>query len=245
MRKTLFTLGLLAAPRAALACPVCFGNSDSPMAIATNMGIIAMLVGSLRDSMDDYSPYYQHSISPHFALQPSLWEVVLPLICATGRCLLRVSNGTEELLPLTWDDADPWDFYLRLASADNGAAYRLSGGLRRGDFEMPLSKPLLMLAGGLVFSDGQVARLNDHRAFPWIALLRQRGELSIPKQDSEPFLAEILRFAHYPRLELPEELRFQEALLRPKPKLLITVPTTVCLPRRPQRCRSRPSAAMT
>jgi len=30
--------------RAALACPVCFGNSDSPLAIATNMGIIAMLV---------------------------------------------------------------------------------------------------------------------------------------------------------------------------------------------------------
>ena len=34
----------IAAPRAALACPVCFGNSDSPLAIATNMGIIAMLV---------------------------------------------------------------------------------------------------------------------------------------------------------------------------------------------------------
>jgi len=44
MRKTIFTLGLLAAPRAALACPVCFGNSDSPLASATNMGIIAMLV---------------------------------------------------------------------------------------------------------------------------------------------------------------------------------------------------------
>ena len=47
MRKTLFTLvllALLAVPRTALACPVCFGNSDSPLAIATNMGIIAMLV---------------------------------------------------------------------------------------------------------------------------------------------------------------------------------------------------------
>jgi hypothetical protein len=44
MRKTLFTLGLLAAPRAALACPVCFGDSNSPLTIATNMGIIAMLV---------------------------------------------------------------------------------------------------------------------------------------------------------------------------------------------------------
>ena len=44
MRKVLFAIGILGAPRAALACPVCFGNSDSPMAVAMNMGIIVMLV---------------------------------------------------------------------------------------------------------------------------------------------------------------------------------------------------------
>lgn len=44
MRKALFTLGVVAAPRAALACPVCFGDANSPLTIATNMGIIAMLV---------------------------------------------------------------------------------------------------------------------------------------------------------------------------------------------------------
>ena len=44
MKKAILTLGAIAAPRAALACPVCFGNADSPMAIATNMGIIAMIV---------------------------------------------------------------------------------------------------------------------------------------------------------------------------------------------------------
>jgi hypothetical protein len=44
MRKTLFTLALLAAPRAALACPVCFGDSDAPMAVAMNLGIFAMLI---------------------------------------------------------------------------------------------------------------------------------------------------------------------------------------------------------
>jgi hypothetical protein len=46
MRKvllTIFTLVLLAAPRAALACPVCFGNTDSPLAKAMNTGIIMML----------------------------------------------------------------------------------------------------------------------------------------------------------------------------------------------------------
>jgi len=35
---------VVAISRPAFACPVCFGASDSPMAIATNMGIIAMLM---------------------------------------------------------------------------------------------------------------------------------------------------------------------------------------------------------
>ena len=43
MRRFLFTMALLAAPRVALACPVCFGQSDSPLANATNMGILALL----------------------------------------------------------------------------------------------------------------------------------------------------------------------------------------------------------
>jgi hypothetical protein len=35
---------MLAAPRAAFACPVCFGDSNAPMAVAMNTGIIAMLI---------------------------------------------------------------------------------------------------------------------------------------------------------------------------------------------------------
>ena len=42
-RRTLITVLLLAVPRAAFACPVCFGQSDSPMAWSVNMGIFAML----------------------------------------------------------------------------------------------------------------------------------------------------------------------------------------------------------
>jgi hypothetical protein len=43
MRKAFLALVMLAAPRAVLACPVCFGQSDAPMAVATNMGIWMML----------------------------------------------------------------------------------------------------------------------------------------------------------------------------------------------------------
>jgi hypothetical protein len=44
IRTLLVILMTLAAPGAAFACPVCFGQSDSPLAIATNLGVIAMLV---------------------------------------------------------------------------------------------------------------------------------------------------------------------------------------------------------
>jgi hypothetical protein len=43
MRKLLIALVLVGAPRAALACPVCFGQTDSPLAVATNMAIFFML----------------------------------------------------------------------------------------------------------------------------------------------------------------------------------------------------------
>ena len=45
VRRAVFVaMVLLGVPRAALACPVCFGNSDSPLAIAMNMGIFMMLM---------------------------------------------------------------------------------------------------------------------------------------------------------------------------------------------------------
>ena len=34
---------VVASPRVALACPVCFGENDSPLASAMNLGIFAML----------------------------------------------------------------------------------------------------------------------------------------------------------------------------------------------------------
>ena len=43
MRRILTTAMVVAVPRAALACPVCFGQTDSPLASATNMGIMVML----------------------------------------------------------------------------------------------------------------------------------------------------------------------------------------------------------
>ena len=44
MKIALATFALLAVPRLALACPVCFGGPDSPQTRAAQMGILALLV---------------------------------------------------------------------------------------------------------------------------------------------------------------------------------------------------------
>ena len=41
--RVVVAMALLAAPRVALACPVCFGQSDSPLARGVNMGVLFML----------------------------------------------------------------------------------------------------------------------------------------------------------------------------------------------------------
>ena len=43
LRSGLLAALMLSAPRVALACPVCFGQSDSPMAQGVNMGIFFLL----------------------------------------------------------------------------------------------------------------------------------------------------------------------------------------------------------
>ncbi len=43
MRQALVTLAFVALPSAVFACPVCFGQSDSPMAWGAKMGVFFML----------------------------------------------------------------------------------------------------------------------------------------------------------------------------------------------------------
>src|SRR5438067_13063182 len=43
VRRLFVTTFLVAAPKVALACPVCFGENDSPMAQAMNSGMLLML----------------------------------------------------------------------------------------------------------------------------------------------------------------------------------------------------------
>ena len=123
--------------------------------------------------------------------------------------------------PLRWDDAGPWEFWLKVTPDDAGKTYAISGELRRGEERLELKTPLLLLSGGLVFWEDRVAPLRDFNAFQWIALLREPGEVPVPARQKQEFLAELLRLPDLPRLDLPEDLRYEEVALAPRPYLKI------------------------
>lgn len=58
-RVLVMAASLILVPRAALACPVCFGNSDSPLVSATNLGIMAML-GVVAGVLSGFAAFIVH-----------------------------------------------------------------------------------------------------------------------------------------------------------------------------------------
>lgn len=180
--------------------------------------ILTVLLGAQDQLQYRYSAY--GSTGSSFMISPPLWEIVLPLMCGTGRCLLRPSAGRNEFTRLEWDDGEAWELCLRVIP-DDRKHYRLVGLLRRGDVEMPLTKPSLIVAGGLVFYDGRVARLIDFGAFVWISLLRSREAIVFPRSEAEEFMEDLIRLPRQTKLELPEELRFESVVAQPKPGVVI------------------------
>ncbi|MDB5350992.1 MAG: helicase, partial [Planctomycetota bacterium] len=185
---------------------------------------VSILAGG-REQVSSYYSYssygYYDSAPARYNLTPALGEALLPMLCATGRCLLRESEPDGSMRPLRWDDAGPWEFWLTVTPDDTGKTYVISGELRRAEERLALETPLLLLSGGLVFREDRAAPLLDFGAFQWIAMLRQQGKVSVPAKQKQEFLAELLRLPDLPRLDMPEDLRYEEVAPAPRPYLKI------------------------
>jgi superfamily II DNA or RNA helicase len=186
--------------------------------------IFAMLAGSREQS--DYSYYgydYQdaYDTAPfRYRLTPPLPQIILPLIARTGRCYLNPRGNSDELSEVEWVEGEPWRFSIQVKRDDERPdQYVVEGVLRRGEERGDLAKAALILQGGLIFTHESVAALDDGGAFHWISILRRAGGLFIPADQIGEFMTEVLSDAHPPRLDLPEELRFEEISAKPQPCL--------------------------
>src|SRR5262245_26203800 len=186
--------------------------------------IFAMLAGS-REQMDygyygyDYQDAYDTAPFRHRLTAP-LPQIVLPLIARTGRCYLKARSDSDELSLVEWEEGEPWRFSIRVRRDDGRAdRYVVEGVLRRGEELGALEKAALILQGGMIFTPKSASALDDGGAFHWVSVLRRVGVLSVPEDQIGAFMTEVLSDAQPPRLDLPEELRYEEVNARPQPCL--------------------------
>jgi hypothetical protein len=168
--------------------------------------------------------YVEEMISSEHYLKHAAVEILMPRICATGRCRLVTDslNPVEDLPVLSWDAGEPWAFHLVVEKHPNHWIIR--GVLRRGESQMDLTEPLLLLEAGILVTRSTVARLKHGGAFQWIALLRSEKSIQVPPNQAREMIAEILKTPHPPGIDLPEDLRFEEISAAPKPIIKFFAP---------------------
>jgi len=185
--------------------------------LAEDREILSLLMGG-RQNAYSYGAYDQVSIV--YQLSTLLAKSIFSRIVRTGRCFVSHEKSEADLIPLTWDEGDPWQFVLQiLESPDRGGL--LCGEFRRGTERMNLVLPLLVIPGGYIVTSQSVFPLAEDAAFPWIASLSKESPIVIPAIDREEFLSSLLGAPVVPTLDLPANWELERVDLTPRPCLKI------------------------
>ncbi len=185
-------------------------------------------VGSLRDPADREiltlltgveTETARREMPLYVRLSDALATILLPKMCATGRCMALVSMHPEKLYSLSWSGEQPWTFHLRVERRDE--TYVLSGELRNGEARMDLATPRLFLSSGIVFFDDYAAVLDGPESLRWIGYFRKKGSIEVPAAEKEILLEQLTSSGQLPPVQLPADLQFNEEQATPKPHLRV------------------------
>ena len=185
------------------------------------------ILASLRGGTESYGYSYPSDYAPSGVCYQVLYplaSMIMAEAARTGRCFWRRSDGDpNELMPLAWDDGAEWRFKLEMGP-HTGGGWAVSGVLHRGEERMDLTTPILVTHGGLVFTHDRVAPMAEEAPFEWVLHLRKAGPIKAPAKDKDQLLGALLSAPNVPPLEVPEELRYEEITLQPRPCLRIRPP---------------------
>ncbi len=173
---------------------------------------ITLMLGGQTASLYSYDASYGPTAK---ALPPPLALKVLPLLDATGRLHTKQVSYTNELSPLHWDAGEPWRFLLTVRQDDRDQ-WKIAGVLRRGDEQMELDEPALMLADGFLFARNRIARFDSGGGFAWIQQLRQVKNIPFPDRERDKVMSNLLSLPAVPPLLIDEALAFEERQGQPR-----------------------------
>jgi len=192
-------------------CPIAYGKlGDLPD--PRDRHILQTLIGTPRYSS------YSESASRFYPSGEALAELI-PLMCGTERCFVAAGDGLDEMHPCVWDEGEPWHF--RVSVRRESSKYRLSGSLSRGEVSVGVKELAAVSKNGIFSLAGRVARFDEVGCFEWMRLLRSVEPVEVPVQDRDSLLGVLLEMPRLPKLDLPEELQFEEVRPPVQPALSI------------------------
>ncbi|HMV86885.1 MAG TPA: SNF2-related protein [Blastocatellia bacterium] len=164
------------------------------------------------------------SIPSTYQLGGLLPKIVIPMIAGTGRGRLKLAEYGDVWLPFEWDGGAPYEFQLEIRHEQKPDQFVITGLLYRGEERLHLAAPILLIDDGLLFTREKAARFDAHGAFNWVSLMRRQETIVVPAAQRDELLGEVLKSPHLPKLSLPEELRYEEIAIEPRPHLKIREP---------------------
>jgi superfamily II DNA or RNA helicase len=155
----------------------------------------------------------------HRLPQPS-FDIVIPLLCATGRFFMRTVHEPDDFKLLEWDSGPPYAFRMKVERHSVSNDYVVTACLKRNSEERELAEPQLLVPG-LAFFENRVSRFDDAGAFQWVSFFRKNEQLMIPSEHRNDFIAEIAKFRELPPLDFPDELRIEPGAFAGPPHLKV------------------------
>src|ERR1041384_511296 len=183
--------------------------------------ILSLLLGGKDPYWLSYS-YGGYDLPNPFVLSNTLQPLLLPRMCATGRCMFRPEAKDAELKQLVWDDAITWQLWLVVKRI--GDDYSLGPVLRNGSHEIDFSAAPLITEAVVIGPDFKIARFTSKGAREWSTALRTSSGLIVPATESRELIAQLMDLPSIPDLEVPPDLHFERVSFPPQPHLIVRKP---------------------
>jgi hypothetical protein len=175
----------------------------------TDREILTRLIGVQRET------WYYGSYESIYRFEPQDYELrtLLPIISRTGRLYLRRPE-LDDLQPLHWDEAGPWEFRVQVRPDPQGSQYEVRGAFHRAADQLEISQPDHIFPEGILVYGESIAPYKD--SYEWISFFRNEESFFVPDKEADQWLETMVGLPSLPPLDLPEPLRLQEVETAPR-----------------------------
>jgi superfamily II DNA or RNA helicase len=173
---------------------------------------LALLGGTLAEMPAGGSS--RNARTPAALLDEAQAEVLLPLLCQSGRLFLEV-GARRSAGALAWDAENLWDLRFELVRDEELDQCLLDAQLVRGERRIPLSEPWLFLGSSWFFLEGALCRFRAHGAGPWLESIRREGPLRARLDEESELLHALLEQSGTPAVVAAGVRWAEEAPPRP------------------------------